>query len=336
MPTTEVHAGRDALSLVPGLAALYAGAPVTARPPWLETWAACYAEWDPWVVVVREAGEPVAAAALARQRRRAAGLVDVVALGHGPSDYAVLPARDAQAALALASAVEGALRGLRAPWRLRLQQLVAGVLATTALAARLGHATLTDGEHAPAVEVTERRLGDYLSKNTRKSLARMRNRLDRDGLHPRYEWTTDAARIGALLPDLARVHAERDAHLGRRSDRTRPGAARFHDEVITRLAASGDVRLLTLWLDDRLAAYAVSFADGRALRVWDNKVAPEWLDYSARLARQHRGAALRRGGRRVRRPRLDARRGAVQAAVRDVVAAYRDALRLVLAADQAA
>lgn len=127
--------------------------------------------------------------------------------------------------------------------------------------------------------------GRHLSKNSRKALAKIRNRLAERGLEPEFRWTCDADEVAAQLPDLVRMHRERDLALGRRPDHNDPVAATFYHEVIRRHARAGEVDLLTLHLEGDLAAFVCGFRDGRTFRSWDNRLAPRWAEASAgRLA----------------------------------------------------
>ena len=253
--------------------------PVTARRTWLQAWADTTPRWEPWLVLVEdEAGALLAVAPLARRRTRA--LLDVVLLGHGPTDDARLPARSAKAAQALADAVAAALAEA-GRWRLRLQQVPDPDPVVAALVAALPVTRLVPGQGMPLVEVTGSDPDAYASRNTKKALAKIRNRLAARGLEPALAWTSDPQRVRDLLPELERVHRERDLALGRRPDHDDPAAAAFYREVIVRHADAGEVDLLTLHLDGDLAAYVCGFRDGRTLRSWDNRLAPRWAELSA-------------------------------------------------------
>ena len=277
MLTTRHASGRTALTEVGAAYDLLCqqnGVPVTARRRWLQAWADCYTDWDPWVVTVHDGDQLVACAPLAR--RRSGPLTRVVGMGHGPTDDFRLPARDDDAAAQLADAIAAALTG---PWLLVLDQVRGNGAA--ALADRLARAELRPGEGMPVVRITERDESRYLSKNTRKALAKIRNRLAAAGIEPEIRWETDPDAIRSLLPELSRVHQARDRALGRRSDHADPRAAAFFETVIGRHAEVGEVELLTVRMRGELAAYVCAFRDGSALRSWDNRLSPDWADYSA-------------------------------------------------------
>jgi CelD/BcsL family acetyltransferase involved in cellulose biosynthesis len=279
MLTTRHTRGRTALlDIGPAYDALclQTRIPVTARRLWLQAWADSYTDWEPWVVAVYDGDDLVACAPLAR--RRSGPLTRVVGMGHGPTDDFRLPARDAAAAAQLAESI---VTSLTASWLLILDQVPATDAGVAALATRLPDAQLRPGEGMPVVRITERDESHYLSKNTRKALAKIRNKLAAAGIEPEIRWETDPASIRAALPELSRVHQARDHALGRRSDHADPRAAAFFETVIGRHADAGAVELLTVRMRDELAAYVCAFRDGTALRSWDNRLAPEWADYSA-------------------------------------------------------
>lgn len=259
------------------------GCPVTARRTWLQAWVDCYAPtWTAWVPVVERDGLLLAAAPLARRRR--AGLLQVRGIGFGRTDDVRLPVRDAGAAAALADAVADGLHG-RGPWVLDIEQLPVDDPVVDALVRRLPGARLVPGDGMPTVHVVDRDPRAYLSKNSRKALAKIANRLKAAGLAPEVRWSRDAAEVAALLPEMAAVHRARDADMGRRSDHSDPRAAAFYEQVALRHAERGEVEVLTVRLGGDLAAYVLGFRDGRALRSWDNRLAPRWAEYSAgRLA----------------------------------------------------
>ena len=164
---------------------------------------------------------------------------------------------------------------------MRLEQLPAKDPVVDALLPLLPETSMLAGQGMPLVEMLGAAPEDYLSKNTRKALAKIRNRIKDRGIDVQMHWTTDADEIVALLPELARVHRERDLSLGRRPDHDDLSSAAFYRDVITRHARAGEMEALALRLDGDLAAYVCGFRDGRTLRSWDNRLAPRWADLSA-------------------------------------------------------
>jgi hypothetical protein len=268
-----------------------AGAPVTARTRWQEVWARTHPGWEPWIVTVEARdGSLVGAAPLAR--RRVGPLVRVVGLGHGTSDDARLPVRDAAAAPALATAVSRHLDALRRPWALLVEQLPADCQVGTSLAELLPRARLAAGQGMPMVETNgERETTNYLSRNARSAENKARNRLEAAGIVVTERWLTDEDEVRAAVPALSTVHRARDRQLGRVSDHDDPNRAAFYKDVLVEHAAAGELELLLLEADGDLAAYVAAFRDGPALRVWDNRVSPRWAEFSAGRLANH--AAIR-------------------------------------------
>jgi CelD/BcsL family acetyltransferase involved in cellulose biosynthesis len=144
----------------------------------------------------------------------------------------------------------------------------------------------------PMVVVDDRDLHRYLSRNARQAENKARNRLAGSGRAVTESWLHSLDDVRAAVPRLTAVHRARDAQLGRVSDHSVPARAAFYSEVLTSLAATGEVELLLLEIDGDLAAYVAALRDGRALRVWDNRVSPGGAEFSAGRLANH--AALRR------------------------------------------
>lgn len=252
--------------------------PVTARRRWLQAWIESHPQWEPWLVLLEDGDATLAAAPLAQRRR--GPLLEVVMLGHGPSDDVRLTAETPELVDRLAREIDAALRATRL-WRLRLRQLPVDSLVAEALLTLLPASKKLPGQHMPQIEVTDPEPGHYLSRNARKGLTRSRNKISKRGLESQVEVTTDPDGVAALLPELMRVHRERDLAVGRRPDHDDPSAKAFYQKVITSHAAAGEVEVLSLRLGGDLAAYECGFRDGRALRIWDGRLAPRWADVSA-------------------------------------------------------
>ncbi len=255
-------------------------APLTARSEWWRPWFACTPQWEPWVLGVQEGGELLGAVVLAR--RRLGPLVQVVAAGHGAADEVRLAAAPGSEQ-ALAAAVAAGLRRLGRPWALRLEQLPAGEATTQALTASLPRALLLPGDGLPRVSIPAGTAAPS-SRNSRSAEARARKRLLAAG-ELEQRWLTDPQEVLAALPDVERVHRERDLDARGASQHDRPEVRRFYRQVVREQAEAGRVDLLVLRVDGDLAAYVLGFRDGPVLRVWDNRVSPRWREASAgRLA----------------------------------------------------
>jgi CelD/BcsL family acetyltransferase involved in cellulose biosynthesis len=253
--------------------------PITARRPWLQAWIDCHREYEPWALVVDGRGRLEAAALLAVRRRT--GLLDVLALGHGPSDYTRLPARTPEAARSLAAGVATTLERSARFWRLRLEQLPPEDAVVAKLAAILPETDLRPGDSAPRVRFdTSRDVERYLSRNTRSMLANRANRLTRAGLAPIVAHLRDQQDVQRVLGELEHVRRQRDAALLRVCDLDQPGPGCFWRRIILLLAGRGEVEVTTLRLGEELAAYCVCLIDGSAYRYWDGRFLPGWDRFS--------------------------------------------------------
>ena len=247
-------------------------APICARRVWLTAWLEAHVEFRPWVVVVRDHGALAAVAAFADRRR--AGHREIVALGHGSSDYARLPARSELAARVLADAVGDALRRRRWPWRLRFDQLPVADPTATRLVERLSHSTLEAGDASPRLLLhADRPLDAVMSSKTRQSLRTARNRLEK--LDEGYRVRTERGpTVCSALDDIERVHRLRDHALGRPSDLDDPARRRFWHGVLAAYGGRGEVEIGRLEIGEDLAAYSVSFLDRSSYRLWDTRIDP--------------------------------------------------------------
>jgi CelD/BcsL family acetyltransferase involved in cellulose biosynthesis len=259
---------------------------VTARADWLDAWEQAHPAWSPWAVLVQRGERTVAGALLASRRR--GPLVDVVALGHGQSDYARLPAADVEAASSLAGGIVAALDALPGPWRLRLEQLPRDEPALLELASRLPHSVLSDGDGAPVIDLLADPAGDPPTlpggrsrRSDRVSLRRARNKLHRDGVSASLETVRSPAEVRRLLPEVAALHRARDRALGRRSDLDDRAHRTFWWSALLNGADRGEVEVALLRIDGRPAAEIVALLDGPVYRAWEVRMAPDGATYSA-------------------------------------------------------
>lgn len=259
-------------------------APVTARRPWLQTWLDSYTAYEPLLVGVRRDDRLEAAAPLALLPRRTH--IRVVAMGHGPSDEARIPARDAQAADALGRAVAAALRGLGSRHSVELRHLCRDEPSLGTIAAHLQHAAIEPGDVSPRLTVgRDRTLRSYVSRNHHQQRRRLLNRITNAGLRLDLQQRSTPEEIAQILPDVRALCRERDVAIRGHSRLDEPAYSHFFDEVTARHAALAAVNLTTLSLDGDLAAYVLCFRDGPTWRMWHARVRPRWLEYGpGRLA----------------------------------------------------
>lgn len=291
---TRILTGADVLErLGPRLDELHAstGAPVTARRPWLATWARCQPGWEPLALCVENAVRLEGAALLARRKQRL--FTELVALGAGLSDQIRLPARSPEAARLLARAVIDELQAVKGPWRLTIRHLPHDDAVARALGSELDCAALETGDASPALRFDARRsLRAYVSKNHHQQVRRLRNRMHCAGLEPVVAHLRERAAIAALLPQMVEVCLRRDVGLRGESLLDHAYARAFFREVILEHAGRGEVELTTLRLGGELAAYVLCFLDRGAYRMWNCRLAPEWSRYGA--GRVANDAALER------------------------------------------
>jgi CelD/BcsL family acetyltransferase involved in cellulose biosynthesis len=279
---------RDVLSRIgPELDELLvaSSAPITARRPWLDTWIRCYPDHDPFAILLRDQGGRLEGAALLA-RRRVRGILRIVALGHGPSDYARLPARDPASAAEVGRALASHLRSLRDPWTLRLDQLPADDPAAEAIASSLRWARLGPGDPSPVLRFgSERTLKPYLSRNSNQTLRTAHNRIRKAGLEEEVRCAAGSEAVGLVLPEVEAVRRERDGALRRRSDLDHEQAGPFWREVILHLAERGEAEVVVVRLAGEVAGYVVGLLDGASYRMWDGRLSPRWAQFSpGRLA----------------------------------------------------
>jgi CelD/BcsL family acetyltransferase involved in cellulose biosynthesis len=249
--------------------------PVCARAVWLSTWFETHPAAQPLAVAVENGGLLAGLGVFAVTRR--GPLRTVTLAGAGPSDYGRLPVRDGRAAAALAEGIADLLRAVRRPWRLRLAQLPHGDPVAAALAAALPGARLVPGQGCPQLAFgPHRALDRHMSANARRAARQSRSRLARAGVAVRIERARDPDAVRRLLPGVIALRRRRDHAVGRRSDLDDEAGRLFYIRVVCRLADAGAVDLPTLWLDDRLAAYALGLRDGATCRSWDGRISPDW------------------------------------------------------------
>lgn len=250
------------------------------RRPWLRAWTDATPGWQPWMLTLIEDQSVLAVAPLARRSTRFG--LQVVSLGHDDLAETPLTARDPQAAARLATGLLQALRELDSAWTLCLRQLPLDAALTDALLEQFPGALLMPGHRRPVLHLTDDRPPKrWLSNNTAKAVAKARNRISREGHRLELDWLDRWDAIQDVLPELMEAHRASDRELRGSTLLDDPLQTRFYDEVLIRHAALW--RLLTVRIDGSLAGFALCLHDGGALRVMDNRVAPDWRRYSAGL-----------------------------------------------------
>ena len=260
--------------------ALRCAASATSRGPWLTGTVAAARERQPCAVVVRDSDDLLrAAVVLLTTGNGDADLVTLAgaAMGYRSSVLADGPAPAALLGDALAEAVRAPQRAVRielgpidstSPWIADFAEMIPG-------------AEVVPCDSIPAV----RRAGDadaltYLTASIRRTLRKAQNRTSADRRHLSAQVSRDQLAIGEMLPELERVHRERDHAQGRRSDLDDPEGRRMWTARLTRLAAEGLLEMSTLHVDGELAAYVIALVDPPAYRVLEGNLATAWSRYA--------------------------------------------------------
>ncbi|HZX53236.1 MAG TPA: GNAT family N-acetyltransferase, partial [Ilumatobacteraceae bacterium] len=257
------------------------GVPVNARMRWLDVWAMLEASWTPWAVLVREreSGRLNAAALLARRHTDHGD--EIVSMGHGPFATTRLAAQGSPAAYMLAMAVANQIDTLPGDWTLTLDNLQAGDLVAQFLLDLLPNAEATAVPSVPFVDLHAfAGGGDLYTHNMRRQLRKAENRLATDGLRADVNFARTSAEIAVLLPELERIHVERDHNAGRSSDLDIPGVGQLWRQLIMAHTVGDQVEVATLSINGSIVAYVVGICDGRTYRVFDGHFNTEWARYS--------------------------------------------------------
>ncbi|HEY0517992.1 MAG TPA: GNAT family N-acetyltransferase [Ilumatobacteraceae bacterium] len=278
-----VEGERAVADLAADVGALHAdlGVPVNARLRWLQVWSSLETTWTPWAVIVRdrESGRLGAAALLAR--RTTDDGHEFVAMGHGPFGGTRLAARDLVSASVLARTIVDHLTALDEPWTLTLDNLDADDLVAQLLMALLPNSTRTPLASVPFVDLEAFRHGhDLYTHNMRRQLRKAENRLATDGFRADIQFARTEPEIRLLLPELDRIHIDRDHAAGRGSDFDNPNVRELWQRLILAHTAGEQIEIATLSIDARIVAYVVGIRDDTTYRVFDGHFDTEWARYS--------------------------------------------------------
>jgi CelD/BcsL family acetyltransferase involved in cellulose biosynthesis len=233
-----------------------------------------------WSVEVRDDGGALRAAAVLLDEQQTDR--DVVRLaGSSTGHSSAILAADAAAASLLGHAFWDALRQRGRPtWAI----LGPVPVADPALAAFITAVPGADLVSASPVPVVRRGVAtsatDYLTPSMQRTLRKAANRTRTDGCTVDIRFTRDAREIAALLPDLERLHRERDHEHGRRSELDDDADLQVWRDRLTALAAQGRLEVATSHIDGVLAAQVVGLVDGTTYRVLEGVLATKLSRYS--------------------------------------------------------
>ncbi|MEY2580424.1 MAG: hypothetical protein QOE09_273 [Ilumatobacteraceae bacterium] len=278
-----VEGDRSLADLSADIGALHSelGVAVNARLRWLQVWSSLETSWTPWGVLVRErdTGRLSAAALLARRRTESG--YEVVAMGHGVFGSTRLAAREGAGAHLLAQAVAHQLASLSEPWTLTLDNLPDDDLAGQFLLDLLPNATAASVASVPFVDLAAfRDASDPYTQNMRRQLRKAENRLATDGIVIDVQLARTEPEIRLLLPQLERIHVERDHAAGRTSDLDDPNVCELWRQLILAHTVGEQVEVATLGINDSIVAYVVGIRDDRTYRVFDGHFDTRWARYS--------------------------------------------------------
>ncbi len=242
-----------------------------------------------WALVLSDdEGDPCAAAVLL-ESRTPAGHALRLAGAEGGYRTSML-ASDDDAAASLAEALVARLRDRQQTFTLALGPVDRQDAVIERLSTALPDWSMDGSNEVPIV----RRSGppeatEYLSPSVRRTLRKVRNRLDSDGIEATLAFTRERHRILRLLPGMSLAYRDRDeahgvgsAYLAATSGLSAeeaPGWPLFAARLKA-LAGQGGMEVATLHLDGQLAAYVVGFDDGHAYRVMDGRFVSSWARYS--------------------------------------------------------
>jgi hypothetical protein len=189
--------------------------------------------------------------------------------------------RDAAVAHALGRAVQQAMEEQTAPTTVVLGPLPAGCPVVHAFSAGFAGSRQ---DAAAAVPVIRRDAGTdpdaYLAHGMRRTLRKAGNRLIADGRQTATRFTCDAAEILGLLPELERVHRQRDHQHGRISDLDDAVRHEAWRHRVRELSDIGALELAMLDIDGELAAYTFGVVDASVYRLLEGRFVTHWARYS--------------------------------------------------------
>jgi hypothetical protein len=279
-----VSYGRAALAELAGelgALAVSCGAPLTARPTWSLAAGAASDYLRPWALVARDAtGTPVGGVVLLDHIQDPRAVLTTLAGTDGGHRGAILTL-DVKVAHTLGQAVRRALDEQSCPSTVVLGPLPAGSPVVDAFSAGL---TGSRQDAAAAVPVIRREAGTdpdaYLAHGMRRTLRKSGNRLSADGREAHIQFTCEAAEILALVPQLERVHRQRDHRHGRISDLDDAVRHETWRHRVRELCGIGVLELATLEIDGELAAYTLGVIDGTVYRLLEGRFVTDWARYS--------------------------------------------------------
>jgi hypothetical protein len=202
-------------------------------------------------------------------------------MGHGPFGTTRFAARDLFSAHLLARSIVDQLAAMPGPWTLTLDNLDDNDLVGQLLMGLLPNANSSPVASVPYVDLAAFRNGvDLYTHNMRRQLRKAENRLATDGLRPEIQFARTEPEIRLLLPQLDRIHIERDHAAGRSSDLDNPTVRELWQQLILAHTVGDQIEIATLGIDGAIVAYVVGIRDDKTYRVFDGHFDTNWARYS--------------------------------------------------------
>jgi CelD/BcsL family acetyltransferase involved in cellulose biosynthesis len=190
------------------------------------------------------------------------------------------PSRTERASKLLAKGIKDVLDDFGA-WTLHFQQLPDGDPVAKLLAQQLPNAEMTPDLWVPQVDFgDDPKLPEFLSRNMRRQIKKAWNRLETDGHHVEMRIARSEFEIMQVLPQVEAIHVMRDHDTCRESDLDDPRARELWRRLVLAHAASGQVEISTLHIDDRIAGFVIGIIDDDVYRVFDGHFDSEFHRYS--------------------------------------------------------
>jgi hypothetical protein len=254
-------------------------APATGRWPGLLIWMETHPEYEPWGLIIEHNFEPVAVTILTRYRRFG---VWIIGKPGGIGDQVLFAALQDSTAVKLAQAISKAIEGFGGPWVVNISDLnYPSDLVVSTLQSNWRYSQTQQVSPVPhLLFIPNTPLNKYLSTNTRSSIAKARNRIEREGIRMVLEWVRDPEQIIQLLPKIYDIYRHRDYQLRGKSLIDDVNAEKFFTAFVTEHARQGLIDILIVHLNEELAAFAVCLLDNGESWVLVNRVSPLWLRYS--------------------------------------------------------
>ncbi len=289
---TKLSKGSERVDLIRGLRQLQpllssleefhaeVDAPITARWSWLSAWFQLHPEAEVQCLIVRSVSGGIdAAALLARQRK--GNTIQLVSVSNQMANVASIFARSQRAAEALARGIADLAKSSPGDWELSLSQIAGTNNVSNAMATYLPSVEFETQLSVPQVLLSaDLKLDTLLSRNMRKSLRRVRNRLDEHAPGWNVAFHRGTSSIMALLPEIEAIHIGRDHQQRNESDLDDAIERRFWQETIVTHTYTNELELATLTINNTIAAYVISLVDGSSYRILDGRMNGSFAEFS--------------------------------------------------------